>query len=139
MSDLSQFFKDVITSRSGAGWKTQFLQHLITGVAAMAGHYIVMWLVLSVYFFPVFASTCGFFVGATTRFFFSYFHIFEPERDVVNAVPHFILALALQMVINAGLLALFVSWGVPVWPAQLTTTVLLAGFNFLMYKFWVFK
>jgi putative flippase GtrA len=139
MSDLTRFFKGVITSRSGAGWKTQFLQHLITGVAAMAGHYIVMWLVLSVYYFPVFASTCGFLVGATTRFFFSYFHIFEPERDVVNAVPHFILALALQMAINAGLLALFVSLGVPVWPAQLVTTIFLAGFNFLMYKFWVFK
>ena len=139
MNDITQFFKGVITSRSGAGWKTQFLQHLITGVMAMAGHYLVMWLALSIGFTPVLATTCGFLVGATTRIFFSYFHIFEPERDVVNAVPHFLMALGLQMVINAGLLALFLSLGLPVWPAQILTTGLLAGFNFLVYKFWVFK
>jgi len=139
MSDLTRIFRQVITSRSDAGWKIQFIQHLVTGVMAMAAHYAVMWVALSFQVLPVLATTLGFILGATTRFIFSYFHIFEPERDVVNAVPHFVLALALQMVINAGLLALFLSINLPVWPAQLLTTGLLAGFNFIVYKFWVFK
>ncbi len=139
MSDLSQLLRGIITSRSGAGWKIEFLQHLITGVGAMVAHYFVMWLALAAGFVPVLATTCGFVVGAATRFFFSYFHIFEPERNVANAVPHFILALALQMVINAGLLALFLAVKLPVWPAQLLTTALLAGINFIAYKFWVFR
>jgi len=139
MIDLSRIFREVITSRSAAGWKIQFLQHLATGVMAMAAHYGVMWVALSFHVFPVLATTLGFIVGGTTKFVFSYFHIFEPEKNVANAVPHFVMALALQMVINAGLLALFLSINLPVWPAQILTTGLLAGFNFVVYKFWVFK
>ncbi len=139
MNALLRVFRGVMTSRGDAGWKIQFLQHLATGAIAMAAHYLVMWLALSIQLPPVLATTLGFIVGAITKFFFSYFHIFKPEREVVNAVPHFVLALGLQMVINAGLLALFLSVNLPVWPAQLITTAMLAGFNFLLYKFWVFK
>jgi len=139
MNGLSRLIKGVFTSRSGGGWHIEFIQHLATGVIAMAAHYFVMWLALSVEFVPVLATTCGFIVGAATRFFFSYFHIFEPEKDVARALPHFVLALALQMLVNAALLALLLSIKLPVWPAQLLTTALLAGINFLAYKFWVFK
>lgn len=139
MDGLAQVIKGVMTSRSNSGWVIQFIQHLGTGAIAMVAHYAVMWLALSFQLLPVLATTLGFIVGATTKFIFSYFHIFEPEKDVVTAVPHFVLALALQMAINAGLLALFLSVNLPVWPAQILTTGLLAGFNFLLYKFWVFK
>jgi len=120
-------------------WKIQFLQHLLTGAVATAAHYIVMWVALSVQLLPALATTIGFVAGATTRFLFSYFHIFEPEKDVKSAVPHFILALALQMVVNTGLLMLFLSVSLPVWPAQVLTTGMLTAFNFMAYKFWVFK
>jgi len=120
-------------------WKIQFLQHLLTGAIATAAHYIVMWVALSVELFPAVATTIGFVVGATTRFIFSYFHIFEPEKDVKSAVPHFLMALALQMVINAGLLMVLLSVNIPVWPAQVLTTGMLTVFNFMAYKFWVFK
>jgi len=133
--DLTRFFR----RRAGNGWQIQFFQHLITGAVATAAHYIVMWLALSIQLLPALATTIGFTVGATTRFLFSYFHIFEPERDVVKALPHFVLALILQMLVNAGLLTLFLSINLPVWPAQLLTTAMLTVFNFLAYKFWVFK
>lgn len=139
MDGLTRVIKGVMTSRSGEGWIIQFIQHLGTGAIAMAAHYAVMWLALSFKLLPVLATTLGFIVGATTKFFFSYFHIFDPEKNVVTAVPHFVLALVLQMAINAGLLALFLDISLPVWPAQILTTGLLAGFNFLVYKFWVFK
>lgn len=136
---LTRIFRGVMTSRGGEGWIIQFIQHLGTGVIAMSGHYIVMWLALSAGLLPVLATTLGFIVGATTKFFFAYFHIFEPEKNLVTAVPHFMLALALQMAMNAGLLAMFIAIDLPVWPAQILTTGFLAGFNFLVYKFWVFK
>ena len=98
-----------------------------------------MWLALSIQLFPTLATTIGFLAGATTRFLFSYFHIFEPERDVKNALPYFILALTLQMLLNAGLLALLLSANLPVWPSQVFITGMLTVFNFLAYKFWVFK
>jgi len=139
MDGLTRVIRGVMTSRSSEGWVIQFIQHLATGVIAMATHYVVMWLALSAQFQPVLATTFGFVVGAITKFVFSYFHIFDPEKDVVTAVPHYVLALALQMALNAGLLSLFLAMDLPVWPAQLLTTGLLAGFNFVVYKFWVFK
>ena len=138
MSDLRGFLKQVITPGGSGSWKVQFFQHLITGVVATAAHYIVMWFALNLQLWPVLATTIGFAAGATTRFFFSYFHIFEPERDMIKALPHFVLALSLQMVLNAALLALFLSVTTLVWPAQVLTTGLLVVFNFLVYKFWVF-
>lgn len=98
-----------------------------------------MWVALSFQLWPVLATSIGFVAGASVRFFFSYFHIFEPERDVKGAMPHFVLSLLLQWALNAVLLALLLSLGTPVWPAQIVTTVALTVGNFLMYKYWVFK
>lgn len=139
MDGLTRIVRGVMTSRGNSGWVIQFIQHLGTGAIAMVAHYAVMWMALSFQLLPVLATTLGFIVGATTKFFFSYFHIFDPEKDVVTAVPHFVLALALQMALNAGLLTLFLAISLPVWPAQVLTTGLLAGSNFIVYKFWVFK
>ena len=44
MNGLSKVLKNVMTSRSDAGWIVQFIQHLATGGIAMAAHYFVMWL-----------------------------------------------------------------------------------------------
>ncbi len=139
MSDLTRVFRLIISPRSGGSWKIQFFQHLMTGAVATAAHYLVMWFALGLQLWPALATTIGFAAGAATRFFFSYFHIFEPERDVSSALPYFVLALSLQMVFNAALLTLFLTVTTLVWPAQILTTVLLTVFNFLVYKFWVFK
>ena len=139
MKGLATFVRQVVTPRGDHGWKVQFVQHLVTGAIATAAHYGVMWAAMELALIPVLATTVGFIAGATTRFLFSYFHIFEPERDVVTAVPHFLLALGLQMALNAALLTLLLQMTSLVWPAQVVTTALLTTFNFLMYKFWVFK
>lgn len=139
MRELEAFVRQVVTPRGDHGWKVQFVQHLVTGAIATAAHYGVMWAAMELALIPVLATTVGFIAGATTRFLFSYFHIFEPERDVAAAVPHFLLALGLQMVLNAALLTVLLQLTSLVWPAQVVTTALLTTFNFLMYKFWVFK
>ena len=139
MNALSQLVRSVVTPRSSSDWKIQLLQHLVTGAIATIAHYLVMWFALHLQLWPVLATTIGFLVGATTRFLFSYFHIFEPERNVAGALPHFVLALGLQMALNAALLAILLEMTTLVWPAQLITTALLTTFNFLAYKYWVFK
>ncbi len=138
-ASLAALAKRVFTPGGGTDWQIQFLQHVITGAAATAAHYAVMWLCLSAYLMPAVSTSIGFIAGAATRFLFSYFHIFMPARAVARALPHFVMALALQMVFNAALLTLFLSAALPVWPAQLLTTGLLTVFNFLTYKFWVFR
>ncbi len=98
-----------------------------------------MWFALLFQLWPVLATSIGFLGGATVRFFFSYFHIFEPEKDVRGALPHFVLSLLLQLALNAALLAVLLTLTTLVWPAQIATTIGLTIFNFLMYKYWVFK
>ncbi|MDZ4731401.1 MAG: GtrA family protein [Xanthomonadales bacterium] len=112
---------------------------MLSGGLATAAHYFIMWCALSFQSRPVVATSVGFFAGATVRFFFSYFHIFEPERNVIDALPHFILSLLLQMILNAALLAILLTFTTMVWPAQVMTTIGLTILNFLMYKYWVFK
>ena len=136
---LTRFYRLVGSSGADKDWRIQFLQHLLTGAIATAAHYFVMWLVLTVGERPILATTAGFTVGATTRFLFSYFHIFERRRSVAVALPRYVSALALQMGLNAALLIFFLSVGLPVWWGQVATTALLTAFNFLMYKHWVFK
>jgi len=139
MRDLTSLIKIIVTPRGENSWKIQFVQHLFSGAIATVAHYVVMWVALSLQLWPVLATTIGFSAGATTRFLFSYFHIFEPERNITATLPHFIMALLLQMTLNAGLLALFLIFTDMVWWAQIATTLLLTVFNFLVYKFWVFK
>ena len=125
--------------RASKDWRIQFFQHVLTGGLATAAHYAIMWIALALSFIPVLATTSGFVVGATTRFVFSYFHVFDPEQRAVRALPRFVLALALQMLANAGLLSLLLCAAYPVWPSQLLTTSALVILNFVAHKCWVFR
>jgi len=117
----------------------QFFQHVLSGGVATAAHYLFMWCALALQLWPVAATSIGFLAGASVRFFFSYFHIFEPERNVMDALPHFILSLLLQLLLNAALLSILLTVTARVWPAQVMTTIGLTIINFLIYKYWVFK
>ena len=139
MSSSSRSFGREVLAGSSKDWRIQFIQHLITGGIATAAHYIVMWLALAIHLLPALATTIGFIVGATTRFLFSYLHVFEPERNMVSAMPRFAMALILQMIANVGLLSLLLYANVSVWPSQLITTGFLAVINFMAHKFWVFR
>ena len=136
---MAQILRDLAVSGGDKGWKVQFFQHLVTGIIATAAHYIVMWLILLAEISPAIATSIGFVAGATTRFLFSYYHIFEPARNWSTALPFFIFALAMQMGLNVLLLTVFISLNIPLWSSQVITTILLTSFNFLVYRFWVFK
>jgi putative flippase GtrA len=88
---------------------------------------------------PVPASAGGFVAGAATRFALSYAHIFAPTQGVHAAGARFAVAIAAQLAANSALLAVLTQQGVAVWPAQVTTTVVLTFINYLVYRWWVFR
>ncbi len=117
---------------------TSFVLHCVTGLAAVAAHYGIMWAVLRAGT-PSLAATClGFAGGAATRFFLSYHTVFAPTRRARSAALRFVGALGLQFLANAGLFWALTQLGLPVWPAQVITTIALTVINYLIYRLWVF-
>lgn len=127
---------------SGSGWTHwvhTFSLHVVTGFAAVAAHYALMYALLRVGLTPVPASAIGFLAGALTRFILSYAHIFAPTRGVQAAGARFVVAIAAQLTANSALLAALTHAGLAVWPAQVLTTILLTVVNYLVYRWWVFR
>ncbi len=118
-------------------WSVGFVAHVITGVMATGVHYLIMWALLKAGLSPLAASSLGFVGGAVTRFFLSYFHVFAPQSSVPSAAGRFVLVLALQMALNAVLLAGLMQL-LPLWWAQLVTTAILTVFNYVAHRLWVF-
>lgn len=119
-------------------WLVGLILHIVTGVIATAAHYLAMWGFLQTGMSSLVATSFGFVFGAITRFLLSYFHVFSPTRAVPHAVWRFILALMFQMFCNTALVALFLHI-LPLWYAQVTTTILMTVVNYMIYRIWVFK
>jgi len=127
-------------SGQGVGhWAHSFSLHVATGFAAVGAHYALMYAMLRAGLSPVPASAIGFAAGALTRFVFSYAHIFTPTQGVDVAGVRFIVAILAQLAANSALLAALTGAGVSVWPAQVTTTIVLTFVNYLVYRWWVFR
>jgi putative flippase GtrA len=127
------------TGRGVAHWVHSFSLHVATGVAAVAAHYALMYVLIRAGLAPVPASAIGFAAGGLTRFVTSYAHIFAPTRGVHTAGLRFVVTIAGQLAANSALLAALTGSGVAVWPAQVTTTVALTFVNYLVYRWWVFR
>ena len=132
----------VLRRPSGQGvghWIHSFSLHVATGFAAVAAHYVLMYAMLRTGLAPVPASAVGFVAGALTRFVFSYAHIFTPTQGINVAGVRFVVAIVAQLAANSALLAALTTAGLAVWPAQVTTTILLTFANYLVYRWWVFR
>jgi putative flippase GtrA len=127
------------SGRGIAHWLHSFSLHVVTGFVAVAAHYALMYGLLRAGQGAVGASACGFVAGAATRFVLSYVHIFAPTQGVHAAGARFAVAIAAQLAANSALLAILTHQGVPVWPAQVATTVVLTFANYLVYRWWVFR
>ena len=119
-------------------WVLRFVLHVATGLLAVVAHYAVMAVAMRLGAPPVVASASGFVVGAVVRFVTAFFHVYSPTTTVAAAAPRFLLALAVQFVVNAGLLSLLIGAGATVWWAQAITTVALAFGTYLVYRLFVF-
>ncbi len=119
-------------------WIHSFSLHVATGAIAVAAHYAAMYGLVRAGVPGVPASALGFVAGALTRFALSYWRVFAPSRGMTTASVRFVAAIALQLTMNTLLLAAFLKLGLTLWPAQVTTTVLLTFSNYLVYRLWVF-
>ena len=120
-------------------WIHSFSLHVLTGAVAVAAHYAVMYGLVQWGMPGVPASGGGFVVGALTRFALSYWRVFAPTRGMTTAGTRFVVAIAAQLAVNSLLLAGFMALGLALWPAQVTTTVLMTFGNYLAYRLWVFR
>ena len=117
---------------------TGFILHVVTGVMATAAHYAVMWLLLQAGLVSLHASSIGFIFGAVTRFFLSYFHVFSSKAAIPMAMGRFMIALLVQLACN-GLLLTQIHKFVPIWEAQIVTTITLTIFTYMTHRLWVFR
>jgi putative flippase GtrA len=120
-------------------WIHSFSLHVATGAIAVAAHYSVMYGLVKSGLPGVPASAVGFAAGALTRFALSYWRVFAPSRGMTVAGTRFVVAIALQLAVNTLLLAGLLKVGLTLWPAQVTTTVLMTFGNYLAYRLWVFR
>lgn len=120
-------------------WVRSFFLHVVTGFVAVAGHYGVMWVLLSFGTHALVASTGGFVVGAAIRYVLSYFHVFSPSDGIPATFARFLVSLAIQLIGNLVILDTLLQIWPHVWLAQATTTVLMTIVNYLMYRLWVFR
>jgi putative flippase GtrA len=120
-------------------WLHTFVLHVLTGLLAVGAHYAVMYGLVRGGMGGVEASALGFIAGALTRFALSYWHVFAPSRGVKVASLRFMVAIAAQLIANSAMLAGLIGLGMSLWPAQVTTTVLLTFTNYLAYRLWVFR
>jgi putative flippase GtrA len=121
------------------GLIANFSLHVMTGFAAVAVHYGMLYGLLKLEVPPLGASTIGFCGGALTRFALSYWRVFSPSHGLTIAGRRFVVAIAAQAVANTALLALLLWLEVGVWPAQIATTVVLTFANYAAYRLWVFR
>lgn len=117
----------------------RFTLHIVTGFAAVAAHYGTMAATIAAGLAPVPASSIGFCVGALVRFTLAYRHVFDPTLPVAHSGVRFAVALGAQALANAALLSAGLALGIPTWPAQVGTTVLMTFANYAAYRLWVFR
>jgi putative flippase GtrA len=138
--DTTRMFGAVRTRHAFViGLIANFSLHVLTGFAAVAVHYGVMYGLLRIGASPLVGSAIGFCGGALTRFTLSYWRVFAPSHGLTIAGRRFVVALAAQALANTSLLALLLAAGLSVWPAQIATTVLLTFANYAVYRLWVFR
>lgn len=117
----------------------RFTLHIVTGFAAVAAHYGTMAAMLALGLAPVPASSVGFVAGAIVRFTLAYRHVFDPTLPVAHSGLRFTIALGAQALANAALLSAGIALGIPTWPAQVASTVLMTFANYVAYRLWVFR
>jgi putative flippase GtrA len=136
---VSKFLRRPQPGRGILHWIHSFSLHVLTGAIAVAAHYAVMYGLVESGMPGVPASGGGFVVGALTRFALSYWRVFAPTRGVTTAGTRFVVAIFLQLAVNSLLLPGQMALSLTLWPAQVTTTVLMTFGNYLAYRLWVFR
>jgi putative flippase GtrA len=121
------------------GLIANFTLHVVTGFAAVAVHYGILYVLLQFALPPLIASAIGFCGGAVTRFVLAYYRVFAPTHGLTTAGWRFVIVIGTGLLANTALLGALLAVGLSVWLAQIATTILLTFGNYVAYRLWVFR
>lgn len=120
---------------------SQFL--LFTGVGAIGttGHYVTLvTLVQAGQIAPVYASACGFVIGALINYYLNYRYTFASTKNHTETLAKFMLVAVLGFVINGGIMALGTeTLTVNYLIVQIAATAIVLVANFTINRFWTFS
>ena len=85
------------------------------------------------------ANIVGNLVGITLNYMVQRFWAFAGGVDVFNSGWRFVVLTALNLVLSYFILNQLVGWGVKLWLAQFFSAALFTIWNWLWYKYWVFR
>jgi len=113
---------------------------LLSGGSATLLHYSVMGVLVLAGAEPVYATGIGAFFGAVFNYVLQYHYTFRSSRSHLQAIGVYSLTVIAGLLSNEVLFILFYRYlDLSVVIAQLSTTALVTGQNYLLYKYFVFK
>jgi putative flippase GtrA len=117
-----------------------FLRFAAVGAVATAAHYAVL-IVLKEFggMHPVWATVCGYSVGAVVSYTLNRMFTFEVKPAYGRGLVKFLAVIAVGGVLNAAIMAFFLQFGLHYLIAQLIATGLVLIYNFLAARFLVFR
>ena len=119
----------------------QFLRFAAVGAIGTAIQYITLWIgVEMLAVSAVTASAVGYALGSIGNYLLNYFFTFESGKSHLEAASKYYTVLAIGWCINTGLMVYLVQhqhWNY--WLAQILTTGIGLGWNFMGSRLWVFK
>jgi putative flippase GtrA len=118
----------------------QFLRFAIVGAVATSAHYAVMIaLVELAHVDPVVATVCGFGVGAVVSYTLNRRFTFETKPEYGRGLAKFLVVIAIGAVLNAGIVAPLIGWGLHYMAAQVIATLIVLVWNFAGSRLVVFR
>lgn len=117
-----------------------FLRFAAVGVVATAAHYAVL-LALTEWggANPVLATICGFFVGALVSYTLNRRFTFAAKPAFGKGLAKFLVVVTIGAVVNAGIVAAFVSGGAHYMIGQVIATGVVLIWNFVGARLLVFR
>lgn len=121
------------------GW-AQFLRFAAVGVVATAAHYALLLTLTELGGAdPVFATICGFFLGALVSYSLNRRYTFATKPAFGKGLAKFLVVVGVGAVINAGIVAAFVNAGSHYMIGQVIATALVLIWNFAGARLLVFR
>lgn len=118
----------------------RFITYALVGAIGTAGHYATLIaLTEAAGWPPVWASTCGFAVGALINYYANYRYTFTSKRPHSAAAPRFFLVAAVGAIVNSAVMAFAIgTLGFHYLVAQVVATLLVLAATFLVNMLWTF-
>lgn len=126
--------------QSPAGPCARFVRFGFAGALGTAVHYTVLIVAVHVLAAPAaVAAMVGAAVGAVFNYLLARSYVFQSQRYHREAMPRFMVMVAVGIALNGALIGLLVGLGWNYLVAQVVTTAIIMGLNFGVSSIWIFK